>query len=400
MDARAERGLALATTGRVKQRGNLWIVPSQSGDDGYRVDLEHAHCTCPDHTIRRKKCKHIHAVEYTIEHKTTADGTTTVTRTTRITYKQNWSAYNAARQEEKSRFASLLADLCSSVPQPEQTTGHPRLPLSDMVFACLCCYKVYTGFSSRRFTSDLRDMEASGIIARAPHFNSVSNYLSDPELTPILKALITLSSLPLKHIEQNFAVDSSGFTTCRFVRWFNKKYGRDIDNREWVKVHAMCGVKTQIVTSVDISGWEAHDSPYFRPLVEATAAHFQMRNVLADKAYVSRNNLALVGELGATPYIPFKENIPAPKPSEDSTWSRMYHYYGFNREAFLEHYHQRSNIESAFSTVKGKFGDAVRSKSDTGQINEVLCKVLCHNICVLIQSIHELGIEPVLTQAV
>src|SRR4029450_13661837 len=44
--------------------------------------------------------------------------------------------------------------------------------------------------------------------------------------------------------------------------------------------------------------------------------------------------------------------------------------------------------------IKGKFGDAVRSKSDIGQLNEVLCKVLCHNLCVLIQAIHELGIEP------
>ena len=60
----------------------------------------------------------------------------------------------------------------------------------------------------------------------------------------------------------------------------------------------------------------------------------------------------------------------------------------------MEHYHMRSNIESAFSMVKGKFGDSVRSKSDTGQINEVLCKVLCHNICVLVQATHELGIDP------
>lgn len=32
---------------------------------------------------------------------------------------------------------------------------------------------------------------------------------------------------------------------------------------------------------------------------------------------------------------------------------------------------------------------------DTGQINEALCKMLTHNICVLVQAIHELGIEPV-----
>ncbi len=45
--------------------------------------------------------------------------------------------------------------------------------------------------------------------------------------------------------------------------------------------------------------------------------------------------------------------------------------------------------------IKGKIGSALRSKSDTGQLNEVLCKVLAHNICVLIQAIHALNIHPV-----
>lgn len=53
------------------------------------------------------------------------------------------------------------------------------------------------------------------------------------------------------------------------------------------------------------------------------------------------------------------------------------------------------NIETAFSMTKVKFGAAVRSKSDVGQVNEVLCKVLCHNICVLVLAMHELGIEPI-----
>ncbi len=72
----------------------------------------------------------------------------------------------------------------------------------------------------------------------------------------------------------------------------------------------------------------------------------------------------------------------------------MYHFFKHNREKFLEHYHQRSNAETAYSMIKGKFGDSLRSKSDTGQINEALCKVLCHNLCVLVQAMHELGIEP------
>ena len=46
--------------------------------------------------------------------------------------------------------------------------------------------------------------------------------------------------------------------------------------------------------------------------------------------------------------------------------------------------------------IKGKFGDSVRAKSEIGQVNEILLKCLCHNICVLIHTIHELGVTPAL----
>ena len=72
----------------------------------------------------------------------------------------------------------------------------------------------------------------------------------------------------------------------------------------------------------------------------------------------------------------------------------MWGYYTYNRAAFLEHYHKRSNAETAFSMVKAKFGTKLRSKSPTAQVNEVLCKVLAHNLCVLIQSMYELGVQP------
>lgn len=304
----------------------------------------------------------------------------------------NWTAYNAAQSEEKHRFVELLADLCSTVPQPPRSpgAGRPRLPLSDMLFASV--FKVYCGFSSRRFTSDLRDAYTNGLIDSKPHFNSVSNYLSSPELTDILGELVTVSSLPLKAIETDFAVDSSGFSTSRFVRWFNKKYGREVDNREWVKVHLMCGVNTKVVTAVDISGWTAHDTNYFIPLLARTAQHYEVREVSADKAYLSRQNLNAVEVVGGMPFIPFKSNTV--EPTEAGMWARMYHLFMYKREEYMEHYHKRSNIETAYSMIKGKFGSALRSKSDTGQINEALCKVLAHNICVLVQAIHTFNIEP------
>jgi len=72
----------------------------------------------------------------------------------------------------------------------------------------------------------------------------------------------------------------------------------------------------------------------------------------------------------------------------------MFHYFQFKRETFLAHYHQRSNIESTVMMVKTKFGDAVRSKTEVAAKNEVLAKILCHNLCCLISAIYELGLEP------
>ena len=44
--------------------------------------------------------------------------------------------------------------------------------------------------------------------------------------------------------------------------------------------------------------------------------------------------------------------------------------------------------------IKGKFGDSVCSKSYEGQVNGVLCRVIRLNLCVVIQCMFELGIEP------
>ncbi|HWT01733.1 MAG TPA: transposase [Pyrinomonadaceae bacterium] len=157
-------------------------------------------------------------------------------------------------------------------------------------------------------------------------------------------------------------------------------------------MHLMCGVNTNVVTSCIITDKDAGDSPQFNGLVNMTAENFVLNEVSADKAYSSRANLKLVASKAATPYIDFKENS---KPNaKDAQWTRFYHFYAYNKEWFKAHYHKRSNVETTFSMIKGKFGGSLKSKTYQAQQNELLCKILCHNICCLIQSIYELGVEP------
>jgi transposase len=252
--------------------------------------------------------------------------------------------------------------------------------------------------SGRRFMSTLREAEDKELISKSASFASNARYLENPSLTPILKGLIEQSANPLKAIETDFAVDSSGFATTTYSRWFDHKYGKERTRQTWVKTHIMCGVKTHIVTSVEATPYESADAPQLPFLVNTTAETFNINEVSADKAYSSRKNLHAIEDSGGVPYIPFKCNSTNGMGSHhyktDGLWNKMWHFYNFNREEFLQHYHKRSNVETVFSMVKAKFGGSVRAKTPIAQVNEVLCKILCHNICVLIQSTVELGIEP------
>jgi transposase len=403
-EARRQRGLAIAALSRIEQRkSGLWTVPSQSGAGNYwvRLDSDPPTCTCPDFEERSQPCKHVFAVQFTLQRESHKDGTETITESMTVsrqtvvkkpTYRQNWPAYNKAQTTEKHRFQVLLAELCRGIAEPARkpTRGQQPLSLADMVFSA--DFKVYSTLSCRRFSCDLADAQERGYIDKAPHFNSVLNYLKMPELTPILKALIAQSSLPLKSVECDFAIDSSGFATSRFVRWFDHKYGVVRQKYDWVKVHLMCGVKTNVVTAVEIGGRNAADCPQFGPLFTATRRRFDIREISADSAYLSYDNMDMVGEAGATPFISFKDNTTA---AQGGLFAKMFHYYNLNRDEFLAHYHKRSNVETTNMMIKAKFGDSIRSKTDTAMVNEALCKVLCHNICCLIQSQYELGIVPV-----
>ncbi len=390
MEPREERGLVIAATVKLHHKGSNWIVPSQAGHGTYTVKLNGTvpTCSCPDYESRHQNCKHVYAVQFTVKREVNYDGSSQVTKTVKITYTQDWPAYTFAQTHEKERVAELLHGLCEGIIQPPQGRGRPRLPLSDMVFASVM--KVYGTMSGRRSSTDIREFANKGYLDSAPHCNSIFHYLENPALKPILKALVEETATPLRAIETNFAVDSTGFSTSIYNRWYDKKYGKVVNKQVWIKAHLMCGVTTNIVTSVEITDGDANDSPFLEPLVNATANRFDINEVSADKGYISKKNLNVVVNVGAKPYIPFKENATGSGPV---LWNRMWHYYNFKREDFLAHYHRRSNVESTYSMMKRKFGAYVRSKTFTAQTNEVLCKVICHNLCVLVSSMYELGIS-------
>src|SRR5208283_930653 len=300
---REERGKKIVEkSGQIqKVKDNQYKVKSQSGNGSYEIKITGtgAECSCPDFQNYHKPCKHILGLRYYLEiQKDTPKGT--VTEKVHLTYSQAWSAYNAAQTEEIKIFDALLKDLVKAIPEPEQTIGRPRMSLSENLFCAI--QKVYSQLSSRRAHSLFQHAVEREQINHAPHFNAPSKLFNDAEITPILHELVTLSALPVAGLETDFAIDSTGFRTTTFGAYCGMKHGQKKEHR-WLKAHMATGVKTNIVTGIEISTTNDNDSPHFKPLVEDLSKNFNIREISADRAYSSRDNFEAAGAVGGVAYI-------------------------------------------------------------------------------------------------
>lgn len=313
-----------------------------------------------------------------------------VSKTT-TTYSQDWPNYNEAQKQEKVIFIDLLRSLCSLIKDETPTgVGRPSMPIQEMVFSCVM--KCYERISSRREYSDLKIEEGRGNLDVIPHFNTVLKYFNSPKLITILTDLITTSALPLRGLEDTFAVDSSGFASSLYSRWFDYRFNGDRKVKDWLKVHAICGVKSSIVTAIKVTDGHAADSPQFPELVRNTAKFFKIHIVTADKGYSSRENLEVAAEVGGHAFIPFRSNATG-KAGGSTLWKKLFLLYTLRNEDFNAMYHSRSNIESVFSMMKRKLGGNLMMKKEVSQVVESLAKVLCHNIMCLIYESFKNGID-------
>ena len=292
MEPRQQRGLMIAALSKITRKNGDWVVPSQSGNGRYTVHLdpEKPTCTCPDHETRACKCKHIFAVECVIKRERNGDGTTTVTEAVRVTamkrttYRQDWPAYNEAQTNEKSQFQILLRDLCTGIENPPHTKGRRPLPLSDAV---IC-----------RYVQDLFNVLRSPVYQRSErctrqglHFGSAAFQY---HLQLFGKSSAESDSDGFDYPEQS-AVKIGRIGFCRgfhrfhhfpfCARGIDHKYGVVRQEHDWVKCHLMCGVKTNVVTAVEIHERDASDTKILPSLVETTSKNFKMAEISADKGY-------------------------------------------------------------------------------------------------------------------
>ena len=339
----------------------------------------------------------------------------------RKVYPRNWHLYNQAQTNEGQDFLALLGGLADLINLEEAQflpaggRGRPRFPLGTVIFALVC--KAYYGFSARRLNShlemagrlgylralpaDSRGADGATVLnppseameCRIPKFNTVNYYIRCSWLTKVLVDLVTVSALPLRGVEMDFAVDGTGWSSHQHERWIDYRLKSDSERHGWVKLHLVTGVKTNIVAAAVVSSSSRHDNVFFPRLVSKTFEHFNVRHVTADKAYLSHFNFELARQLGGKLLVEFKSNT-VPARDDGSAWSEAWQFFSEQPGQFDDEYHLRSNVESTNGAMKAKFPAKLRSKSFVGHFNELLCKLIAYNIVAVSREVRMRGIMP------
>jgi hypothetical protein len=312
------------------------------------------------------------------------------------------SAQRDARVALPARIPELLQDLKRIVDREMPPTDPRDTHINSRAAALV--WKIASGKSADEMIAVYGGLIEAGVLRlkSVPHQNTLSRWMCDPRLTPVLEKVLAVTARVFRAMEVAAMVDSSKMSQMRSAhsRWV--EYGDDERTAaDWMKMHAMVGVETMVCMAVIFSGSAGegtHDVNFLLPLLEKVRGLFTLRYLLADKAYLSEETVGRLWETGIQAVIPVKRRWDGVNMKRFyEAYQHLVRWYDDRQAEFHEVYRLRVKIESFFSSVKRvtsgfcwsrgrkrirKNGAIIDNAVDpcTAWKNETLCKVIYVNL--------------------
>ena len=300
---------------------------------------------------------------------------------------RNEVLYNEIQRDEFLNFLDYIEFLRNKVCKSAR--------MKKMI-TCLLIWHKFPNLSARRAESYLLFLRKFSVLKFGiPCFKTLVNYRGNNSMLKILDELIVESSKPLSVIEHDFGTDSTGIKTKLFSTWYSLRIKKKIKKRDHITVHASMGIKSTIVTALDIEIKQGKDNKIFREHVDKTSENFKIDEWRGDGMYWAKLNCDKVAEKGGKSYFKCKTGKTAWNGKQDGhpAWKEMNLQSKENKEEYDKHYHKRSKLESGNHSKKALHGDKVYSKLKSARINEETLRWINHNINVLNRAKHEWNIN-------
>ena len=287
-------------------------------------------------------------------------------------------------EQEKEKFINNLCDFIEPLNfEQVQIMGRPKVNFKDILKAFLVMS--YNGMSYRRAQSDLNKMHAEGLIQSIPPRSTLNDYSNNESTKFMIEKLIQVSALFFAENEDTIILDSTWFGQRMYTGGFRKVHDKKHAPLAHVrKLHVACLKNSKVIACAIATEGTKHDSPFFGSIVESVVKNkFQIKTLLADKGYSSKDNYALCRELGImNVFIDFKKNATLRRAKSD-LWREKLRMYKEQNEMWNQTYRFRVLVEGVFSAMKKKHLNYLRSRKEIAQDVEVLLKALVYNLTII-----------------
>lgn len=300
-------------------------------------------------------------------------------RKKKSTRKINWSEYNESlvRRGEMLFDSGFLQNWRAELKKMNEGKEGPHyrypnslISLLATVHAYLLPYRQLEGFL-RMMSVHIRKLKKV-----VPDFTTIwwrverMKINLDPKINPERDDIV-------------IAVDSTGIKVTNRGEWILDKWKNKRRIRKgFIKIHVAVDTKTKKIVSMRVTKECVHDGKMLNELIDNVSKNYNIKKVLADGGYDSKDNFRHLDEMKITPVIKVRKNSSVKNnakciPRKLSVIQQLEDIKRWKRK---HGYGMRWMAESAFSSIKRTFGEYVSSVKWNNIVNELMLKASIYNL--------------------
>jgi len=292
--------------------------------------------------------------------------------------KINWSEYNESlvRRGEMLFDSGFLQNWRAELKKMNERKEGPHYRYPNSLISLLATVHVYL-LPYRQLEGFLRMMSiyVKKLKEMVPDFTTIwwrverMKINLDPKINPEKDDIM-------------IAVDSTGIKVTNRGEWILDKWKNKRIRKGFIKIHVAVDIKTKKIVSMSVTKEDVHDGKMLKELVEGVPNNYDIKKVMADGAYDSKDNFRYLDERKIIPAIRVRRNssvknnakciprkLPVIQQLKDLKRWKKRHGYGM-----------RWMAESAFSSIKRTFGEHVSSVKWNNIVNELMLKASIYNL--------------------
>jgi hypothetical protein len=174
------------------------------------------------------------------------------------------------------------------------------------------------------------------------------------------------------------ALDSTGIKVTNRGEWLPHKWNV---RKGYLKIHVAIDIKKKKIISLEVTSEEVHDGNRLKKLVDNASENNDVKRVIADRAYDSKENFRYLFDNGIEAAIKVRKNSSHRSmdcyPRKVAVLRQLKDLKKWKNSVS---YGYRWIAETVFSSMKRMFGDYVSARKYPNMVKEMILKASLYNI--------------------